>query len=317
MLLSIIVPVYNVEMYIEECLQSISNDSFDDFECIVVDDGSTDNSGLKIDQFIEIDERIKVIHKKNGGLSEARNSGIRAAQGQYIMFIDGDDYLNTGILKKVAKLISESGSPDLITCSSFLKYPAKVKKKSFGLTPLNTVVTRDYFYSKIAHSKNVHWSASDNIFKREVIELNNLGFVKNLIGAEDCDFYMNYSKFSKKFVFSNLPLFYYRQGREGSITQTMSFKAIIGQLAVFKNNFYYFHNKNTKMASFFANKFANSITYINNLESKKEILECEKIITDNKKILKYCAGSKYTFAKMIWNIFGYYNGNKVLKKIKQ
>ncbi|HDT8050800.1 TPA: glycosyltransferase, partial [Enterococcus faecalis] len=91
--ISIIVPVYNVEKYLEKCVRSILAQTFTDFELILVDDGSPDSSGAMCDQFAEQDQRVKVIHKENGGLSDARNAGIEIATGEYLGFVDSDDYI--------------------------------------------------------------------------------------------------------------------------------------------------------------------------------------------------------------------------------
>ena len=101
--ISIIVPVYNVEKYLKRCIDSILNQSFTDFELILVDDGSTDNSGEIIDEYAIKDERIKVIHKENGGLSSARNVGIEYSKGNYIAFVDSDDYINKNMYKILYK----------------------------------------------------------------------------------------------------------------------------------------------------------------------------------------------------------------------
>lgn len=92
-LISIIVPVYNVESYLERCVDSIIHQTYKNLEIILVDDGSTDRCGEICDEYSKIDERVKVIHKKNGGLSSARNSGLEAARGKYIGFVDSDDYI--------------------------------------------------------------------------------------------------------------------------------------------------------------------------------------------------------------------------------
>lgn len=93
--ISIIVPVYNVEKYLARCVKSILNQNFKDFELILVDDGSSDKSGVMCDQYAKQDERIKVLHKENGGLSSARNAGLEVAEGKYIGFIDSDDWIMT------------------------------------------------------------------------------------------------------------------------------------------------------------------------------------------------------------------------------
>ena len=92
-LITVVVPVYKVEKYIDRCVTSIINQSYKNLEIILVDDGSPDNCGKICDDYARKDERIKVIHKENGGLSDARNAGINIAKGKYITFIDSDDYI--------------------------------------------------------------------------------------------------------------------------------------------------------------------------------------------------------------------------------
>lgn len=98
---SIIVPVYNVESYLVKCIESILGQTYKNFEVIIVDDGSRDNSGLLGDQLSREDDRIHVIHKKNGGLSSARNEGLKNARGKWIMFVDSDDYLSIDCLNSL------------------------------------------------------------------------------------------------------------------------------------------------------------------------------------------------------------------------
>ncbi|MDU2552528.1 MAG: glycosyltransferase family 2 protein, partial [Staphylococcus epidermidis] len=101
--ISIIVPVYNVENYLKKCVESILSQTFTDFELLLVDDGSTDSSGEMCDELKRLDERIKVIHKENGGLSSARNAGIDVAKGKYLTFVDSDDYIDTHMLEVLYK----------------------------------------------------------------------------------------------------------------------------------------------------------------------------------------------------------------------
>ena len=98
--LSIIVPVYNVDKYLERCIRSILNQTYENFEIILVNDGSTDNSGIICENYSKVDSRIRVIHKKNEGVSSARNIGVDNAKGKYIGFIDPDDYINKYMYEK-------------------------------------------------------------------------------------------------------------------------------------------------------------------------------------------------------------------------
>lgn len=112
---SIIVPVYNVEKYLDKCLASISEQTFKEFECIVVDDGSPDNSNDIIDRYVNKDQRFKVIHQKNMGISAARNAGLAIAQGDYIAFVDSDDYISNEYLEKFALKIANTDA-DIVIC---------------------------------------------------------------------------------------------------------------------------------------------------------------------------------------------------------
>lgn len=111
---SIIVPVYNVAKYLPQCIESILNQDFQDFELILVDDGSPDNSGEICDYYQQMDARVRVIHKTNGGLVSARIAGIQGSSGGYIFNVDGDDMIEKGILSRVAQIIAQY-SPDVIS----------------------------------------------------------------------------------------------------------------------------------------------------------------------------------------------------------
>ncbi len=110
MLFSIVVPIYKVEKYLKCCVESILTQSYDDFELILVDDGSPDNCPQMCDEYAEKDKRVKVVHKENGGHSSARRAGLKIAQGDYIIFIDSDDYVSTDYLETFALPIQEKGA---------------------------------------------------------------------------------------------------------------------------------------------------------------------------------------------------------------
>ena len=100
-LISVIIPVYKVEKYINRCVESVLVQNYHNIEVILVDDGSPDNCGIICDKYAETDSRIKVIHKKNGGLSDARNKGVKKACGDYLLFVDSDDYVLTNHLSEL------------------------------------------------------------------------------------------------------------------------------------------------------------------------------------------------------------------------
>ena len=114
--ISIIVPIYNVEEYLCKCLDSIVNQTYTDYELILIDDGSTDDSGKIADEYSSKDDRITVIHKKNSGVSDARNRGLENASGKYICFIDADDWIEVSYLEELL-LLAKSNDADIAMCS--------------------------------------------------------------------------------------------------------------------------------------------------------------------------------------------------------
>ena len=119
MLISVVVPVYKVEQYIDECLNSILNQTFTDFELILIDDGSPDKCGEICDNYAKKDNRVKVLHNQNMGVSLARNAGLAIAKGEYVCFVDSDDYIDNNYLDNFAKAINES-HPDVLCCNCFM-----------------------------------------------------------------------------------------------------------------------------------------------------------------------------------------------------
>lgn len=122
-LISVIIPVYNVEKYLDECITSVINQTYTNLEIIIVDDGSTDDSGDICEKYKSLDSRIKVIHKENGGLSSARNAGLKIATGKYVGFVDSDDYINSSMYEILYKAITDSNKK--IACCDFFRFRTK------------------------------------------------------------------------------------------------------------------------------------------------------------------------------------------------
>jgi len=120
--ISIVVPVYNVEQYLEKCVNSIINQTYKNLEIILIDDGATDSSGKLCDELAKIDNRIKVYHKENGGLSDARNYGVERATGDYIGFVDSDDCIDSEMYEKLYEAIRKE-NVDVAECNLKIIYP--------------------------------------------------------------------------------------------------------------------------------------------------------------------------------------------------
>ena len=164
---SIIVPVYQVEKYLRQCIDSILAQTFTDFELILVDDGSKDRSGTICDEYAGIDGRVRVIHKENGGLSDARNTGLERAVGKYFMFVDSDDYIASTMVEHLYNSI-QSERADIAICN-FCHVFDKKEKKDFS-TDIKAEVLRGkeiFYYRKNDRSYGFWTVAWNKLYKRE------------------------------------------------------------------------------------------------------------------------------------------------------
>ncbi|MDO5415018.1 MAG: glycosyltransferase family 2 protein [Bacillota bacterium] len=131
-LFSVVVPVYNIEKYIEDCIHSLQAQTFENIEIILVDDGSTDNCSQICDKYAETDSKITVIHKKNGGLVSARQAGVEMAHGEYVACIDGDDWIDKNYFNKFSQII-ELYNPDIICCGAVWAFSNHLEEQPYNL----------------------------------------------------------------------------------------------------------------------------------------------------------------------------------------
>jgi glycosyltransferase involved in cell wall biosynthesis len=234
-IISVIIPVYNVEKYLEQCVESILSQAFNDYEVILVDDGSTDNSGSICDLYSDKYDQIKTIHKENGGLSDARNVGLQHATGEFILFIDADDYIFKDSLAAINISIEEMPDVDVV----FLE---AVKVFEDGSTiPLGDGYQKESIKDKtheevIAHLSKLPkfpGSACTKLIRRSLIYDNNLYFQKGLL-AEDIDWTVRLLLTAQKYNYCQKDYYYYRQNREGSITNTASIKSLNSLIHIIK-----------------------------------------------------------------------------------
>lgn len=229
-LISIIVPVYQVEKYIKACIESVIKQSYINWEMILVDDGSLDNSGEICDRYSQMDERIKVIHKENGGLSDARNKGFEEAKGGYVVFLDSDDYwLDKFFLEKINKHIQCNPQDELILFEA--KRLIEDTKEFVDDNKLDVnfinVSNKNEIVKNLIVSKSYSMSACTKVIKREFILTNELLFEKNLLG-EDLDWFFKVL-LNVEYIGAIESINYIYRLRKGSITQTISLKNIEDQ----------------------------------------------------------------------------------------
>ena len=185
--ISVIVPVYKVEKYLKKCIESIISQSYKNLEIILVDDGSPDNCGKICDEYIQKDKRIKVIHKKNGGLSSARNAGLNIATGDYIGFVDSDDWIEFDMYKKMIECILKQ-NVDVVQCGMILNYENS-EKKDFILNNIKNCHSPIESYL----SDNIRPEVCNKLYKRSIIGTTR--FNEDTKFGEDVEF--NYFIFKK------------------------------------------------------------------------------------------------------------------------
>ena len=287
-LISIIVPVYNVQEYLKNCINSILNQSYKNIEIILVDDGSTDESSSICDLYVKKDNRIKVIHKENGGLSDARNMGIKSARGKYITFVDSDDYLDENYVKVLYILITENNSD--IACSRMKKTDSlndKIINKNEKINIYNSIDA----IKEILYQRNIDNSAPSKLFKKDLFE--NILFPVGY-AFEDLDTMYKLFLQANKIVSTTNNYYLYYQ-RQGSILHTVKDKTINDLLTIIDNMNKNLINYGELKAPLMA-RTLNANFYIYNHSTNKDIKENSKkyIIENRKNVLKDSNISKKT-----------------------
>lgn len=238
-MLSIIVAAYNVEKYICKCLESLLNQSYEDSEILVVNDGSTDNTEKIIKDYEKKNKKIKLLSKTNGGLSDARNYGINHSKGEYIAFVDGDDYVDEKIYEEMLnKMIRENS--DMCVCNFKKVYLNKIKIPKLNYCLFKGELVQNFL---LKHDEifTVSWN---KIYRKEIIIKNDIFFI-NRAFFDDLGFNSKYILYTKKISIVNKMFYNYVQ-REGSITNSKVYNPYIEKAVLdLKNNlklFYEEHN---------------------------------------------------------------------------
>lgn len=220
---SIIVPVYNMEKYLEECLNSIISQTFTNWECILVDDGAKDRSGEICDRYANKDKRFKVLHMKNGGLSYARNIGIREARGKFIAFCDADDWMEPEMIGHMHHIITSTNA-DAVQTGIWKEFTDHRKKRSFVKS--RKTFNREEAITELAKDKNIPSYVWNKMFRKEIIGSD---FPE---GKMYEDIYVCSKWFPKinKFICDPTPLYHYRM-RKGSIVHSGKARYLLDALS--------------------------------------------------------------------------------------
>ena len=264
-LISVIVPVYKVEKYLEKCVKSIINQTYTNLEIILVDDGSPDVCGALCDEFAKNDSRIKVIHKANGGLSSARNTGLENATGKYIAFVDSDDFISEDYCEILYNMLIETNSD--VSAVSYLRFKedeADLKRnrsESETIIYENEDVVKEMLNRKTF--QNIVWN---KLYKKETI-----GESRFPVGVNYEDVYFSYEVLTKakKISYKNIECYFYLK-RASSISATCSEKNIKDFLYVVMHKFKGIKEKYPKLELYNYFAFLESILGISLLYAKSD-----------------------------------------------
>ena len=233
-MVSIIVPIYNIEGYIRECIDSILAETYPDFVLILVDDGSPDNCGRICDEYAEKDVRIKVIHKENGGLTSARNAGLSVAKGDWIMHVDGDDWIEPDMIESLIEA-AKAAEADLVF-GDFIKYGANAGNKQLPSWSSDKI---DSLSRYIAYSMTTIWGS---IAKRSLYTEHSLKSPDGVSYCEDFHLIVRLCHFANKIVNVHRPFYHYRY-RPTSIMSNMSRKTEADEQWVYQDTIRFFQEQ--------------------------------------------------------------------------
>ena len=299
---SIIVPVYQVEKYIRQCVDSILAQTFTDFELILVDDGSKDQSGKICDEYAGMDERVKVIHKKNGGLSDARNRGMDQAVGNYFMFVDSDDYIAPTMVECLHKNILHEYA-DIAVCN-FLYFFENDREKNFSTNiKSETLSGTEIFYNRKNERNYGIWTVAWNkLYKRATF-----GNIRFRFGKYHEDEFWANDIYQMDIKVVTIPecLYYYRQ-RENSIMGKKSIKrnldiieALQERIDIYLKEQKY-SDQSYKVLIYSLEYLENSKRMITNQEEENNFIQAEKRTKDIVKQLKKRKLSKMKSASLVF-----------------
>lgn len=226
MKLSIIVPVYNIAQYLNDCVQSVLTQSFQDWELVLVNDGSTDQSPALCEEWAKKDKRMRVLHKTNGGLSDARNVGLLEAKGEYIHFLDGDDYyVADNVLQTLMEQVEQYQLPDTLLFCRVDKYEDTGKENKellYDTDFINHASSTSVIFEHLLRAQRFNMSACFQLLRRECLMENQIFFEKGLL-SEDVDWSMALWQHLKTVKAVNCYGYCYRH-RSASISTSLSIR---------------------------------------------------------------------------------------------
>lgn len=242
-LISIIIPVYKVEKYLEKCIQSLINQTYENLQIILVDDGSPDNCGKICDEYAKKDHRIEVIHKSNGGLSDARNKGLEIAKGEYIGFVDSDDYIEADMYEVLYNLLKQYNA-DVSICNFYTVSQGKIaiKNAENGIKEYNRIE----ILKEVLLDNNIQSYAWNKLYKKELFDE-----IKYPVGKKYEDIGTTFYLLEKcnKVVVTGKPEYYYIN-RQDSIVNNVTETTITDYIELIMQRYDYIEENIKELSSY-------------------------------------------------------------------
>ena len=242
-LISIIIPVYKVEKYLEKCIQSVINQTYENLQIILVDDGSPDNCGKICDEYAKKDHRIEVIHKSNGGLSDARNKGLEIAKGEYIGFVDSDDYIELDMYEVLYNLLKQYNA-DVSICNFYTVSQGKItiKNADNGIKEYNRIE----ILKEVLLDNNIQSYAWNKLYKKELFDE-----IKYPVGKKYEDIGTTFYLLEKcnKVVVTGKPEYYYIN-RQDSIVNNVTESTITDYIELIMQRYDYIEENIKELSSY-------------------------------------------------------------------
>lgn len=310
MFLSVIIPVYKVENYLRHCIESVIGQELKNIEIILVDDGSPDSCPTICDEYSEKYSFIKVLHKENGGLSSARNAGLEIAMGEYIMFLDSDDWWNLEVnMQEVLGTVDKNSDVEmfLLTSLDYIEGDGYYKRKEHeNLKKIDTSTIESYYCDLLANG-NLEVHAATKILKREFLNRHGLIFKKGII-SEDNEWIIRLLRCLRKVMIIDEPLYIYRAGRVGSITNNVRFKNVSDVLEIIKTSIAYYDLQKDQPLKKYELCYCAYLWFsalgLSNQLSKNERKELKNTFKETSCVCSYSDSPKTRLAYMVFRVLG-------------
>lgn len=302
-LISIIIPIYNKDKYVSKCLDSILEQDYKNFEIIIIDDGSTDNSLNIIKNYFHKNENIKFYSQNNQGVSAARNKGLELMRGEYIVFIDADDYISKSFL---SNFISKTTLKDDIVISGISMCFNNSSIKKIFPSEEKVLSKKEFFKNFLLEQNNngINGFVCSKFIKSSIIKENNLRFNNDLVLGEDLEFFIRYYSYCNQFRLINDCDYFYLQNVSQNLKvdykkqlyiQKQIEKVLNDCKALNEENYFQLRNKMSEIKySFFSNLEINQLKYLNDEISFFKEIKLFKSEGINKKVLKFLIDNEIT-----------------------